>query len=302
MSFLNGKGFASGMMKEGKGVDKNAPQKKGFFLFWDIIWNKFGKFIRANALYSLTSLLWIAFLYMVAPVSFEWAESIIGNVEGAEAQAQTLVFGLREMFTLIMFNLWGNPLVAPSYAYVMRCFTRGEPVWVWSDGWDVFKENFKKSIALFILDAVIIVMGINAIYFYYAQYTVTGASVWMMMCGLFGAMVFIYTIMHYYVYQIMVTFECTFSQMLKNSILCAIAHLPMACLHTFISAGIIIMLSTVVYPGIVIMFDLFIGMCFTRFPMEFYAARVIKKIIKQKEKEENRNRAKITYIENGEDK
>ena len=302
MSLLNGKGLTSGMMKEGKGVDKNEPQKKGFFLFWDIIWNKFGKFFKANALYSLTSLLWIAFLYMVAPVSLEWAQSIVGGAEGAEFQAQSLVFGLREMFTLIMFNLWGNPLVAPSYAYVTRCFTRGEPVWVWSDGWDVFKENFKKSIALFIIDAVVIVMGINAIYFYYTQNNVTGAYVWLMMCGLFCAMVFIYTIMHYYIYQIMVTFECSFGQLLKNSILCAIAHLPMALVHTVISAGIIILLSFAVYPGIVIVFDLFIGLCVTRFPMEFYAARVIKKMIKQNEKKENRNRARITYIENGEDK
>lgn len=302
MSLLNGKGLASGMMKEGKGVDKNAPKKKGFFLFWDIVWHKLGKFIQANALYSLLSLLWIAFLYVIAPVRVEWIQPIVGNVEGAEYQIQAMVFGLRAMFTMIMFNLWGNPLLAPSYAYITRCFTRGEPVWIWSDGLDIFKENFKKSIALFFLDAAVILMGINAIYFYYTQYAATGAYMWLFFCVLFSVLAFIYTIMHYYIYQIMVTFECTLGQLLKNSMLCAIAHLPVAVLHTIISAGLIILLSFAVYPGIVIVFTLFVGLCVMRYPMEFYAARVIKKMIKQQEKKANKNRAKITYMKNGEDK
>ncbi|MDO5397364.1 MAG: hypothetical protein Q4G33_05485 [bacterium] len=302
MSLLNGKGLASGMMKDGKGVDKNAPKKKGFFLFWDIVWHKLGKFIQANVLYSLLSLLWIAFLYVIAPVRLEWVQSIVGNGEGAEYQVQAMVFGLREMFTLIMFNLWGNPLLATSYAYITRCFTRGEPVWIWSDGWDVFKDNFKKSIALFFIDAAVIIMGINAIYFYYVQYISTGGYMWLFVCGLFCALMFIYTIMHYYIYQIMITFECTLGQLFKNSILCSIAHLPVAVLHTVISAGLIILLSFAVYPGIVIVFNILVGLCVTRYPMEFYAARVIKKMINQQEKNESKNKAKITYLKNGEDK
>ncbi len=297
MSFLDGKGLASGMMKEGKGIDKNEPQKKGFFLFFDIIWHKLGKFIQANALYSILSILWLAFLYLVAPVRIEWLQSIVGNAEGADAMTQAMAFGLREIFTLVMFNLWGNPLLGPSYAYITRCFTRGEPLFgVWSDGFDTFKQNFKQAIALFIIDAVVVIMGITAAFFYYGQYTSTGNNAWLFLCGLFGALIFIYTIMHYYIYQIMITFECSLGQLFKNAILCAVAHLPMAIVHTVISAGIIIALSFAVFPGIVIVFDLLLGLCLTRFPMEFYAARVVKKIIKQQEKQTNANKAKITYI------
>lgn len=299
MSLLNGKGLASGMMKEGKGVDKNEPQKKGFYLFFDIVWHKMGKFIQTNTLYSILSILWIAFLYIAAPINIDWIKSIIGNVENAEYMAQSMAFGLREVFALVMFNLWGNPLLAPSYAYITRSFTRREPVWIWSDGLDIFKKNFKQAIVVFIVDAAILVMGIFSGYFYYMQYTTTGNSAWLFLCGLFGALIFIYTIMHYYIYQIMVTFECTIGQLYKNAILCAVAHLPMAIVHTIISAGIIILLSLAVFPGIVIVFDLVIGLCLTRYPMEFYAARVIKKVIKRQEKDAVRNKAKITYV--GED-
>lgn len=296
MSILNGKGLTSSYMKEGKGVDKNAPQKKGFFLFWDIVFRKIAEFIRMNLLYSLMSILWIAFLYIVAPVDSSMVEKLVGDAEGAAQMVQAMTFGLRAMFAMIVFDLWGNPLVAPSYAYVSRCFTLSKPVWVWSDGWDIFKENFKQSIVLFIVDAVVLILAINASYFYYAQYQSTGSYMWFFCCVAIGIAMFLYTIMHYYIYQIMTSFECTIMQLYKNAMLCALAHLPMAVIHTIISVGIIVLLSFAVYPGIVIVFNFAVGLCLTRFPMEFYAARVIKKVIKAKEKQESKNKARITYM------
>ena len=34
--------------RAGKGVDKNGPRKKPFFLFWEIFGNKFWKFFQIN--------------------------------------------------------------------------------------------------------------------------------------------------------------------------------------------------------------------------------------------------------------
>ncbi len=42
--------------KEGPGVSKNAPQKKRFFLFWELYFRKFFKLIQANLLFVLFSL------------------------------------------------------------------------------------------------------------------------------------------------------------------------------------------------------------------------------------------------------
>lgn len=296
MSILNGKGLHSGYTKEGKGIDKNAPQKKGFFLFMDIVWNKLTDFIRLNLLYSLFSILWIAFLYMIVPITPDTVAGIVGDMEGAQYAAQSLVFGFRAVFAMVIFNLWGCAPVSSAYAYVTRSFTRGEPVWVWSDGFDKFKENIKQSLMVFIVDIIVVFMSLNAIMFYYSQYTQTNQNLWFCMCCIVAVVMFLYTIMHYYIYQIMVTFECKGIQLYKNAMLCAIAHLPMSVLHTLISVGIIVVLSFAVYPGIVIVFNFAIGLCFTRFPMEFYAARVIKKMIRQNEKK-NKNNMKITYVE-----
>lgn len=42
--------------KPGPGVSKNGPQKKRFFLFWELYFRKFGKLIQANLIYVLFSL------------------------------------------------------------------------------------------------------------------------------------------------------------------------------------------------------------------------------------------------------
>ena len=47
--------FGGNYMKEGPGVDKNAPKKKGFFLFWDIIIRKFTKMLGVNILHFVMS-------------------------------------------------------------------------------------------------------------------------------------------------------------------------------------------------------------------------------------------------------
>lgn len=58
-SELSGKGsikmglFGVNYAKEGPGIDKNAPQKKRFFLFWDIYFRKFWKLIQLNLVYFL---------------------------------------------------------------------------------------------------------------------------------------------------------------------------------------------------------------------------------------------------------
>lgn len=37
----------------GKGVDKDAPEKRRFFLFWEIVWRKLGKLMGLSLLYTL---------------------------------------------------------------------------------------------------------------------------------------------------------------------------------------------------------------------------------------------------------
>lgn len=298
--------FGGGYDKPGKGVDKNAPKKKGFFLFWDIVIHKFVKFIEVNSMYAMTSIIWIVLLYLFAAIVISGQMSLVDKlaqtpIDGVNISdnAGMIIFGFCAMFAVGIFLLWGSGPVSASYSYMARCFTRGEHAWIISDGWDKFKENFKQSIIVVIIDAVILIFGINALYFYYSAYLSYGGISWMVLCYVTFLLLLIYTMIHPYLYQLMVTFECTIGQLYKNAILLTLGNLPLNFLLTFIEAALIFIVFIVFSPAIAILFSLILGPCIMRFPGEFYAARVIERSI-IKDIKEKKPSVKITYLEEDE--
>lgn len=290
-------GMFNSYTKPGPGIDKNAPKKKGFFLFWEIVFRKFKKFIQANMLYSVCSLLWFAFLYIIAPVSESFVNGVAASVENVEDAALTLTFGLRSAFAITVFNLWGFAPASVPYAYITRCFTRGEHVWIISDGWKVFKENIKHSLALLALDIVMIIAIMGDLVFYTSQTSDMGNMIfWQVMSAVVVMVTVVYTIMHYYIYQIMVTFECSFAKLLKNAAICAVGDLPMAVVCTVVSVGVNVLLFMLINPILVLIFDFIFGLCVTRYPMEFRAARVMEKNLKNLQKRTEAQKPQITYI------
>lgn len=281
--------FSFNYSKPGPGVNADEPEKKGFFRFWEVVFEKFSKIIGANTLHALLSLPYLVILYIIAPVNFTWLNDFAASIAvdgSAEVVLSTIMFGLRSMFAIGVFMLWGSGPSSAMYAYITRCFTRRDPVWIMSDGFAKFKENFKQSIIVVIIDIVVIFLGTNAVMFYYSFYSSTGSMIWMFMCSLMAMVLLIYTWMHFYIYQIMVTFECNLGQLYKNSVLFAIAMLPMNILITVITLVILIGLFMVLNPMLAIILDLAVFAILMRFPMEFTASRKISKsFINVKKKE-----------------
>ena len=291
-------------MKEGPGIDKNAKKKRGFFLYIDIVFRKFLKLMQADFLYFLCALPYLIFCFIVisptimACLGFnDLTIQAIGeySVEETRTLAQILY---SIIITMFIFNFFGAGPISASYAYVTRCFTRGEHVWIGSDGWDKFKENFVQSLLLIICDILVFILGFNALAFYRALSVQT--SIFVIARGLTMSLMFIYMVMHYYAYQIMVTYKCTFIELIKHSIITALAKLPMTVLLTVITGGIFCLMVRYLSTGNPLVFALLmglVGLTFTRYPIEFYAARVIEKNIRAERKKETKNRAKITYVE-----
>ena len=289
-------------MKPGKGVDKNEPKKKGFFLFFDIIIHKFGKFIGANCLYTVASIIWIVLLYFFGGMVLG-GTNIVENITNAitaagsdvsaeEVQASVAIM-LQLMFAVGIFTLWGSGPASAAYAYINRCFTRGEHVWVMSDGKDKFLENFKQGMFVVIADAVVLVFGINAAHFYWALYADTGSFIWMFLTYIMVLIFIIYTMMHPYLYQIMVTFECKIGGLYKNALLIALSKLPGNLFTVAVGAAILVLVFGFINPVAAALFIVIFGLCITRYPGEFYAARVIERSILKDMKEKQ---AKIEYI------
>lgn len=305
--------FGGNYMKEGPGVDKNAPKKKGFFLFWDIVFRKFTKLMGTNMLHFVTSLLYLAFVYVflssfvISGLGMESAIESTSKLAAADAESvaaveQLLYFTLRSFITVLIFNFFGSGPVSAPYAYIMRCYTRGDHAWIFSDGWDKFKENLKQSIPVLIIDIVVIILGMNAFSFYSAfsqQYIGTAAGTFLDIIRYFTMVIMIlYMMMHIYIYQIMVTYKCTFGELLKSSAMMMLAKLPMNLLLTFITGAVItLMFVFIPNPMISVVLYAAVGGMLLRYPLEFYASRVIEKNIKAVKKAKEKNEAKITYIE-----
>lgn len=305
-------GIFGGYMKEGPGVDKNAPKKKGFFLYVDIVVRKFMNLMSSGFLHTIFSLLFLAVCYMFVSTYIisglgltEAMETAARNIADAsenvdyDSALQMMYFSIRALISVFLFNFFGSGPVSAAYAYVTRCYTRGEHVWMMSDGWDKFKENFKHSIILIIVDIFVLCFTMLSIAMTPVS-EMTGMTAKLMIYSHAGIMValVIYMMMHIYIYQIMVTYECTFIELIKTSIVIAIAKLPMSVLLVALTGfGVVFLMSMISNPlAGLILYSVLSGI-FLRYPLEFYAARVIERNIKVSKKNENKKNAKVTYID-----
>ncbi|MBQ3124934.1 MAG: hypothetical protein IJC09_05910 [Clostridia bacterium] len=262
-------GIFNRYLKEGPGIDKNAPKKKGIFLFAELVGRKFFLMLRANALYSLVSIpFFLVSLFFLAPV----IRSVLLPA-GVINDAWTMIM-MDVFFTGFLFTFFGSGPASASYAFVTRSFTRSEHVWIASDGRDIFKENFKYSMLLLIIDIAVIYLAMNAVAFY--GMNAGGLSVFL---RFFIMVLFaLYAISHMFAYQIMVTYECKFFDIIKYSLTMTLAKLPMCILLSVIAGAVWVLMWY--YLGIIgVILYLIVGLIFSRYPLEFYAARVIEKNI-----------------------
>lgn len=273
-------GIFNGYLKEGKGIEKDAPKKKGIFLFVDILLRKFTLLMKANTIYFLLSIPFLAIsIFILAPVivSAFGIDALISTTQTPEVIEMMTNF----VIGTAVFNFFGSGPAGASYAYVCRCFTRSEHTWVWSDGWDKFKENFKNSILLAITDILVIFVLMTAIRFYSGNmFKITGSL--QGICGVLQYVIYFifafYMLIHIFAYQIMVTYETTFKNLIKNSFIFTVVKLP-ACIILFVITAIFyIAIANNLGILFFIVYAVF-GMSLTRFPFEFYASRVILKNI-----------------------
>ncbi len=274
--------FSFNYAKPGPGVDKDAPKKKGIFLYFELLGRKFFKLCQANMLYFLCSIPYIVLMFMFITGMFGgYFTEIITKGFGENAEAETIsnaVLMLTSFFTMMIFALWGSGPASASFAYITRCFTREEHAWIWSDFFKIFKENFKQAIAVVIIDFVMLYLFFNAIYQYWHFYTQQNSFIWMLLSYLCIIMTVIYTFMHFHIYQIMVTFECKFRDLIKNAFMLAFGKAPMNLVLMVIVFAIFGVMFSYLQPMFAVFICFIIGIGLVRYPIEFYSARTILRI------------------------
>lgn len=195
----------------GPGIDKGAPKKKRFFLFWEIVIRKFWKLILINLLYVL--------------------------------------------FCIPIVTI--GPATA-GLTYVLRNFSQEEHAFLWGDFIDAFKKNWKQSVAMEIINAVVIVLLVVAIPFYYALLN----SSWIfyipfILCS--GAGI-VFVFMNYYIHLMIVSVNLKLKEIIKNAFYLSCVSVKTNLITTFFL--LLILVPAVLFWSIGIPVFLFIGFAF----------------------------------------
>jgi len=190
--------------KEGPGVKKNAMEKKRIFVFFELFFRKFWNLMSLNMIYIL-ALLPVILVYPAIGL-------FLGYTDGLPSSQVTLYaipFGLLILAALSCFG----PASA-AFTFVLRNYSREEHVFLWSDYWEKFRENYKIAAPMGILDLVAILGLAYGLYFYYTQ------SSWILMSFAIASLVIV-LFMNFYMWQLIITIEATFFQMIRNAFIFA---------------------------------------------------------------------------------
>ena len=287
--------------KEGKGVDKNAPKKRGLFAFFELFFRKFWKLVKLNLLYLIVNIPTFVIMFFVAGiVSSVFVNSISPLV--AQASGATLENALtnaeymknialidmisRIYVTLLFTVLWGMGPVTAGFTYVLRNYSREEHAWLFSDFFQHLKNNFKQASIVFIIDVVVFILFVFAFNFYGTQANALYVFKYVIIC-----LAFVYTLAHFYLYPLMVTFDLTLKDLYRNSFLFALAKLPRNVLTLvlvlFVHAGIPFMSvysggGFAVYLMVFVLLELLLLISTTGFIVNFNVYPVMKEYMLSK--------------------
>lgn len=256
--------------KPGKGVEKDEKRRTGAGLYFELLWRSIGKLVLANILYFVTSLpiLAVYFVFNTHFLSIAMPENI-----GTSAFVQSAY-----LISMLVCILWGTGPVSAGFSYILRNTAREEHFFTCSDFFEKARESFKRGLVFLVIDFIMYVVSGTALFMYYNMAEKSG-GVYTILFAIACLTLFLYTIMHFYLYEFEITFKNSLLQVYKNSIIMAFATLPMCVLITVIIYFTTVILLGFLNPIIVVIISALFWISVMRFVVDFYVARTIKKKI-----------------------
>ena len=283
------------LAKDGKGVKKEPEGPKNLQNFFKFFGHKFTKLLSVN-MFIIFGNFPVFFLLLAMSGnldrgSFAPAYKMFAPLYGVMTHEQSPVtaalfgifgtqseIGFSTVFTYIAFALSGLLIFTFGYVntgttYILRNMIKGEPIFMWSDFWYAIKRNLKQGMLLGILDAVLSVLCVYDVVFFYYNTGTSSAMNIMFYASLLIALVWFW--MRFYIYILMVTFDLSIFKILKNALIFSLVGFKRNFMATLgIAAMIFItyMLLYYVLPiGIIIPFVLLFACgafmsCYAAFP------------------------------------
>lgn len=238
-----------GYNKPGKGVDKLEQRSEGGVLFFEIFFRKFWKFVQVNLLFCVanipTFLIMLLMSGIVSNAIFETFSNDIASMVGIAAPdfsnpdfsaIYISIDVIIRLFVTILFTIfWGMGPATAGMHYILRNYSREENAFILSDFWDAIKDNYKQSLVIFLIDVLAFFVFFYGITFYGSQTSFMKYAKYLVYC-----LFLFYTMVHLFLYPLMVRYKLSIGKLFKNSALFCLASLPFSFLVIVILSALTI--------------------------------------------------------------
>ncbi len=190
----------------------------------------------------------------------------------------------RKFWNLLLLNvlyvLFCIPIVTigpatAGFTKILRNYAREEHAFLWGDFIETFKKNFKQAFLFSLIE--LLVFGFLLIDFLALGYVTNGIMHTLSMAAILLTIT-VCVFMHYYVYNMMVTFSLTIKQLIKNAfIFCWVGFLRNLFLTIVIVGLAILILNSSAYIDVVLFFFGFLYFSFCGLLINFMVNPLIKK-------------------------
>lgn len=252
--------------KPGPGVPKNAPPKPRPVVFFEILGRKFWSIIRINLLYTLFNIPALVFFFIGNQFMFP----------NALASDLSVDFYFRTLFGafFICFPILSFGPAQAGMTYCLRNYAREEHAFIWSDFKEHGLKNFKEGVAICLIDFVAFLLMCVAMNFY--GRLISEQYVWAYITfGVIAVAFLLFTLMHIYIYPMLVTFHITVPQIYKNALIFAIIRFFPNLGITLLCLAITVLTFLIQEIGVLLF--LLVTSAFIGFIINFYAYPTIKK-------------------------
>ncbi len=259
--------------KPGKGVDPDAPEKRSFFVFFDIFIRKFWRISTLSLCYTLACIpVFVIYFFL---------NTFLQNIF-SPIQDPAFITYMGTYITLFLTCFLGAGPLSAGQAYVLRNFSRETHAWVWDDFFSQARANWKQGLCMFLLDLIVVPLLVSAAALYLAHGAAMPLPPVITMAFGFLAILFllIYFMMHFFVYPLMVTLDIKFGTLLKTALQLTFLKLPQSIL-IFLLACLVFAAFLALYFVNIALIVLFaaLGFSFVTFVYVFFAMRVIDEML-----------------------
>ncbi|MGI6539104.1 MAG: YesL family protein [Caldicoprobacterales bacterium] len=237
-----------------------------FKLFFTVLSVRFWQLIQLNLLYAV---FWLP--------SYIWL-----YIQGLLMQQTNQPVTLEFFILMIPCLMLAGPATA-GVTYVIRNWARDDHAWVWSDFKDAFKENWKQSILMMLINGIALLLFSVNVRFYGS--IVSEGFFYLLLYYFMFILAIIFVMMNMFVFPMIVTYRLKLRQILRNAFILTMVKLPLTFV-VFALAGFLMYLSLVYLLSIPFFL---VGLTFPAFIVISYVNWILDKYINihlDEEKEE----------------